>query len=190
MVDIYRVQTVLTGVAGSPWYSNLFFSADGVDPQACATRVRGYWLLLAPQIGLGVTAQVNAETLQLDDATGEVVAGHPTPQAVATMTGTGEVLPPATQGLIKFKTLQVRNGRRVQGRSFIPWMLESNNANGGVPTSTFLNAAQAAGDHLQLNVPTPFGVWRRPVSGAGGEYVTCTATIPWAKWAVLRSRRD
>lgn len=125
----------------------------------------------------------------LDDATGQVVQSWTDPAA---RSGFGllteEPVPDASQGLIQWRTSEYRGGREVRGRTFIPGLGVSVLEGGELSAAAIgqINVAAA-------NLVTPsvgFGVWKRPVGGAGGELVPLSAGTAWTELAVLRGRRS
>jgi len=105
---------------------------------------------------------------------------------VVTGTEGTEKLPPATQGLIEWRTGFFVGGREIRGRTFIPGLSNSSSAANGVPTSTWLTLAAAASTAIIGWTSSDFVVY----SPTKHQKALVTAGQPWNEWAVLRSRRD
>lgn len=119
------------------------------------------------------------------------------PSAV-TFTGTGDILPRATQALVKFNTSTFIRGRRLVGRSFIPGFTESSNGSLAAPSPALITALGAFNTALGTTVVTPMSqrVWNRPVKDPVSGVVTraslsaiVTSRSVSPSWATLRSRR-
>lgn len=184
MASIFRVRTVMTGVAGSPFYSNLFFDATTVTPTQVTNGVTELWTDLLSSIATGLTIVVEAEVAVVDDSTGQITDtafGTPSTQSSG---GSGESLPTATQGLIRTRTGTYVNGREIRGRMFVPRPSESSN-NFGAPNTTYVNALAGAAANL-VDTGLDWVCWSRS-SGQSAPIVSVSA---WNQFAVLRSRRD
>lgn len=187
----------MTGVAGSPWYSNMYFRNDtNVDQSAGLTnRVRTFWDTCRNHMTFGLQMVVESEIPVIDERDGKMIGLHVGAGASVVGNGTGETLPTATQALVQWFTNGIVNGRKVRGRTFVPGMMEANNS-GGLPTGTIDSALQTAANTLIATAPF-LVVWSRPVSGEEPGTVARVGTAHnvlssnvWAQWAVLRSRRD
>lgn len=182
-----RVRSTLTGVAGSPYYTNLYFGgvADTPAAQAAADAVEAFWTDLAPWMANDVTTVVESAVAVLDEPTGQPVNVLTTTTSPVVGTNTGEILPLATQGLIRWNTGQFLNGRQVIGRTFIPVPTETSSLD-GQPTSAYRDGIELAASNLLEAPSANFVIYSR----TGGADYPALEAIPWVKWAVLRSRRD
>lgn len=196
---IRRVRTIFSGVAGTPWYSNLYFDADGVTPtaQENVDDTDAFWTAMANLIDNAISWTVGPEVPVLDETTGTLVGVTSVTAGTGVGTAAGDALPYATQGLVRLATDDFVAGRRVRGRIFLPGIDENFNGPSGVPTSTFLTTVQGAIDGLIA--AGGLLVWARPFPGAEGPPVrparagskaSITASSVWTQWAVMRSRRD
>ena len=198
---VARIRTIFTGVAGTPWYSNLYFLDSGSTPIASLASgwVKDFWDDIAPF--MLSTVRYTLETLvpTYDEATGNLTRQT----AVAPLTGTGSdsttALPWATQGLIRLRTAGIVNNRAVHGRIFVPGAPEVQSDN-GVPVTGYKSGLQAAINTLIASSTSTLAIWARPFPGdltatppkparAGSQHAVSTADV-WAQWAVMRSRRD
>lgn len=183
---MYRVRTVFRGVAGTPWYSNLFF--DDQDPggaQGAIDAVAAFWGALAPVIAGAITWRVEPEVFAISPGTGEIENVFTETAATGAGNASGEALPYANQGLIRTDTGAYVGGRRLRGRIFIPGPTETFSQN-GVPSASYLELLNDAPDVLIGSETATWVLYSRknfiqsPIVGA-------TAA---GYWAVLRSRRD
>jgi len=100
----------------------------------------------------------------------------------------GEAVPDASQGLMRWSTGTIIDGRFVQGRTFIPGVSTSrvSQANLNAATQSAWNAAAVT--LIAANVG--LSVWHRPVGGAGGFSAVVDGGTAWSEFAVLRRRRS
>lgn len=198
---VLRVRTVFTGVAGSPWYSNLHWAADEDEPEAvaCSNRTRAFWSGLAGLMGTAVQGDVESAVTRIDIVTGDVVSVEDVPQTPFAGSQSTDLLPLATQGLITLRTGAYRFGRPIVGKIFVPGFTEVSNTAGNVETSALATLNQSAAGLLTGEPATGrLAVYSRPrgriegavivtVPGASSNVSSASAA---AKWSVLRSRRD
>lgn len=197
MPPISRVRTVFTGVAGTPWYSNLYFSSPGgsASVTAAVNAVHTFWFTMKGAIQTGVTWTVQGEVAQIENTTGELVGIINVPSLTNVGTAADEALPWATQALVQLNTNDFVHSRRVRGRIFVPAMGEANNT-GGVPSSGLRSSLDGAAEALIADAGCILEVWSRPYAGSegnparqGSSHVVQSADVS-PKWSVLRSRRD
>ena len=124
----------------------------------------------------------------LDNATGTLVGewNDVTPQ-IGGGAGSGESVPDAAQILVRWNTEQIINGRFLRGRTYIPGCQTAGLFGGNLSAANVAAISEAANDSLVDN--NNFGVWHRPVAGAGGPFNLATSASCWAELAVLRQRR-
>lgn len=183
---LYRIRVNWTGfsVQGGG-LSTFYFDEVGGTANQAATAVAVF--LGAIDNNLTTTLAWTMETdVALINAVGGGVEGFTT---VAPASGggsnTAEVLPLASQGLIRLRTGFVTNRRELRGKLFIPGFCENNQSLGKPDDGTLLNINTAL-DALVASANAEYMVYSRthniarPVSSAR----------MWTKWAVLRSRRD
>jgi len=184
-----RIRTVWGGVAGSPYYTNLWFLTDagGAGMEDSCDAWTAWMDSLSVVMANNMTMQVEPDVPLIDSATGGLVGSTViTPNAVD-LDGGGDLLPPTTQALIRWTTSLVVAGRRLRGRFFMPGMLEANNDPSGVPSGSLVASVNssaatfiAACDQAPLVVYGPTHHAFAEVDGGN----------MWTKWASLRSRRD
>jgi hypothetical protein len=195
-----RIRTVFTGVAGTPWYSNLYFLNDGGTSIAATatTWVTAFWNSLDNQMGAGISWATDPEVPTFNQATGKITKTDAVTPGTGTSSGVGEVLPYATQLLIRLVTDEFVNGRRVRGRIFVPAPLEADNVS-GLPGASIRTPAQTAINTLITSSTSTLAIWSRPFAGdpenpnnparIGTQHVVDLGQV-WTQWAVLRSRRN
>nr|CRY97348.1 hypothetical protein [uncultured prokaryote] len=183
---IRRVQTVWTGVGGTPFYTNLYYDAATGDVDDLVAATSTLWNSMGTQISQDLTFDIDP-TVQLIDTELDTVisAAISTIRATAFGDSSDTPLPYATQGLMQFRTGVFNGGREIRGRCFIPGPGEGVNT-AGEPTGTYLNLLTASGlAWLEDPLVVPV-VW----SKARGVAEPITQVTAWPRWAVLRSRRD
>lgn len=182
-----RVTTVMTGLAGAPYYSNQYFQGvDGAQAIQSANAVRAWWDALKGYITNGLTITVQPEVDEVDPTTGFTTETWAATPAQVLSTGNAP-LPKATQGVARLKTSTFFGGRRLQGRIFIPALANDAQLN-GVPSAAFVGAIQTAGTALMAG------------GGGGNDLVIysrknlaaadVTSVTAWNQFGVMRSRRD
>lgn len=182
---LYRVTQVCTGVAGSPYYLTAYFSQGGGTAQQAANGWRAFLSAGVSTYTTGLTFAVVSDVSLVDPVTGDVTGTTPVTLAGVTHTGAGDPLPPATQGLARFRTGQYIGGREIRGRFNIPSQSESDST-GGVPSTTWLATWNA-----RLATLITGGTFVHAVySPKNGCWATTTAASMWGQWAILRGRRD
>lgn len=188
---MYRVRTSLTGVQGSPWLSTMYFDVAGGTAQDAADAVGVFWTAMDNSMVSAVQWATEAEVAQVNASNGNLVMVHATTPASGTGASATEVLPIATQALIRWRTGSIVNGREVRGRTFIPGLVEANNDSGS-PTSTLVTNYSAAAAALIADANSTLVVWHRPTTpgGSDGSKHDVVTGSMWTEFAVLRSRRD
>lgn len=200
-MSLIRVQTVWSGVAGAPYYTNLYcigpLSTNNGNDMATAWRV--FLTTIAPNIGSGLTATIDPELLEFNEVDGVVTSAGNTIQAPVPMTGGGDVLPRANQALVQWTTGGIVHNRRVRGRTFIPGATEPDNSSSGTPAPAVGTPLQTAIDTYLSTMSGRARIWSRPVTEEnatdkvparpGSAHAILSGKVaPY--WAVLRSRRD
>ena len=196
-MSIARVRTVFTGVAGTPWYSNIYFMDDGATPIGTLAIgwVADYWNAHKPGITSQVSWSVLSEVVTLDEATGDLESVYTGTSSPNTGSASGQPLPWATQVLARQGTAGIVHNRRVRGRIFIPGFTEDSTTTGRVPSAT-QTAVAAAGTALVAASTSLWVVWSRPFAGTednparDGTRWQVTGNSCWDQFAVQRSRRD
>ena len=182
-----RVRSVLTGVAGAPYYTNHYFDAGGLggQEQDAVDAVGDFWNAFDTSLDNALQINTDPEVPTINAVTGAITSSVATTPFFNQFASTGEALPPATQLLIRWTTPTFVSGRRLRGRTFIPGCTEDSNTSTGTPAAGFstpVNAAVAAltGGAVALCI------WSR----THGVAIPVSSGTYWSQWAILRSRRD
>lgn len=200
-MSLIRVQTIWGGVAGSPYYTNLYalgpLTTNNGNDLAAAWRT--FLASLTAVLANGMTAQIQPELLEFDETTGTVTGAGTTTQAVVNFTAAGDQLPHANQGLVRWSTAGIVHNRRVRGRTFIPGVLEAHSDANGNPNTVLTNPLGSGLAALLTTMSGRMRIWAQPLDNAtpdpnnpnrpgSAHAITAQAVAPF--FAVLRSRRD
>lgn len=208
MATLRRVTTTITGptVNGGGVQTFHFSNTPGTAAQLCAA-VDAFWRYNAVVFYTGTTFSISSEVEHFDDATG-ILNGVSTGTATTVPgAGTPEALSPATQGLIRWRTGIISDGREIRGRTFLPAMVAAGNDD-GKPIAATLSVFNTMANGLITDANSELAIWRRPrkarpqigspgdpwylpaQSARAGSSAAVTSGAAWTQWAVLRSRRD
>lgn len=183
-----RFTTLMSGHSGGPYYSTFYTGGTTAgEASAGATALRTYWDGVKGYITSGGTITLVPEVDYIDPATGNILDTFPATFAAVATTGNA-ALPKATQFLVRLRSSTFLNGKRVQGRHFIPAL--ANDAQvGGKPNATAVTSISTHANTLATNL-SPAGGWV-VYSRTNGQAAAITSVTVWAtEFAVLRSRRD
>jgi hypothetical protein len=199
-----RIRTVFLGVAGTPWYSNLYFFNDGGTSIAASATgwVGTFWQTIDNNMVSGLTWATDPEVPTFNETTGKITKVDAVTPTTGAGSGIGEALPYQTQMLVRLITSAFVNGRRVRGRIFVPGLLEVDNA-AAVPAASTRTLVNNATTTLITSSASTLAVWSRPYSALdkdgnpipgktprlGSQHAVGTSQV-WTQWSVLRSRRD
>lgn len=184
---MYKVRARITGVAGSPYWINGFFDSTGVGAADAAVEWAKFIASASNGLPTGWSLTCGSEVQVVEPANGQVIDVEPiAPSTLAgtTNTPTG---PRASQLLMRWKTNNYVNGRRVQGHTNIPITYTSDvGASGAVAGSTQTAWTNKINGLLTGPAGDAFVIWSR----AAGEHFAVTNGSVWDQFSVLRSRRD
>lgn len=191
---IHRVTARWSGFTGAPGYSAFHFSAGGgiiSDAQSSANRVMAAFQAVRSMLPDGVAVQVQPEVEVIDESTG-VLEGYEDIDVDTYSPGSGSGGYSAASGaVINWRTDNVRNGRRILGRTFIVPLAGEAYQDDGTLNGAAITALNGFADELVgFDIDSRFGVWARPINGAGGQMADATSFRIPDMAAVLRSRRD
>lgn len=185
-VILYRVTTLFTGTPAVGGGINQFYFAETAGSAAQAhAAVASFWAGVKTQMSSALTYTVAGEIELFDAATGQITGLATTDAVTSVGTQAGDMLPPATQGLVRWRTGFFANGRELRGRTFLPGMVEGSNLN-GAPASTVVTALSGYAASLVSGTNHQLSVYSRAHASAA----PVTSSSVWTKWAQLRSRRD
>lgn len=185
MTNLYRVRTAIAGGPGGAEVTTMFFDGTSGTAQDAADAVRAWWLDLQSMIGSAYTMTVESAVYTINSTTGQATAATTTTTAPVTGTRSGEPLPAASQGLVRWHTGTFIGGRELTGRTFIPGASELD-SDSGRPSTGYKNIVNSAANNLWSSGPITFGIYSR----TNHLFAQATGGSTWAEWAVLRSRRS
>lgn len=185
MALMRRVRVVWTGVAGSPAYSNFYAVTADNDGSQFKAAVGNLITSLAEFVVTPVIATIEGEVPLIDSATGDIQGvSNQTPQTIPA-TSTGIMLPRATQLVLRWRTQEFVNGRRVQGRTSIPYISVALDDDGRVDAG-FAAQINADINSFLTEAGSDFVIWAKTSGGAA----QVSAGSVWPEFGVMRSRRD
>lgn len=164
-------------------------NADATD---CLARFRSMWQAMVSGLVFGALITFDGTVLAYDDSTGtitDVYTGTVPSNVVGSQTG--DALPLQTQGLIRWNTAGITNGRRVRGRTFVPNVPEFYNGSQGAPSApyvTILNLGVAALLTAGSTASLPC-IWHRPGPHGPGSLFQVQGGVGSSTWSVQRKRR-
>lgn len=196
-----RTEMRLLGAASGALFTT-YWDSTGAASTALATeamaRVRAFFNSGASLFPPGMTLTYNTVLDEIEETDGNLVGQvSGTAPAAVTFTGSVDLLPLQTQAVLRLQTGTFRDGRRLQGRIFVPYLKESSNSASGAPESTTVTALNAAATLLGTTVVTAMNqrVWSRPreatlaLPARSGLSAVVIARATSASWGVLKSRR-
>jgi len=184
MATIFRTQTILTGVAGSPYYSNMYWDLS-VAPADTVTLTAEFWAIVSEYMVNEISWEVNGVVPTIDTTDGEILGATVHDAETGIGEASGEMLPTSTQALVKWRTGIYTGGREIRGRTFIPGISEPSNDNGHFHPDNVSALNTALSTWLGSLSATPV-IWSR----VNGTAASVLAAEVWDQFAVLRSRRD
>lgn len=185
MADLYRVQIVATGVAGSPYYTTFHFLGSAGSASQAAVDAAGFYGVVDQYMSSDLTWDLDTVVETIDSSTGNVVGVSDVSPASGSGAASGDMLPPANQGLVRWRTGNYVGGREIRGKTFLPAQMETNSTS-GQPASAMITGVENAALALWSSPNSQLVVYSRTYNA----FAPVTASSMWANWAVLRSRRD
>nr|CRY97409.1 hypothetical protein [uncultured prokaryote] len=187
-MSVGRVRTVMTGVAGAPYYSNMYFDILGggtsFDAEPLITGVQTFWQTINGALTEPLVGTVDGVVQVYDEVTGNAIGAQSTTNETFVGSATAGGLPKATQGLIELRTGMYAGGREIRGKVFIP-SLGSVVNDGSLPKASYLTQWVGAAETLR-DAGLGWCVWSRK-NGVSPLVLNINA---YQNFAVLRSRRD
>lgn len=183
---MYRVTTLFSGplVTGGG-INQFYFDEAAGTASAAAAAARAFWQAAADVMSTQVVWTVEGE-VELVDETGAITGVESTDPFTSNGSSTGDPLPIATQGLIRWRTGFFMGGRELRGRTFIPGVTEGLNGTDGKPNSGALIEMNQAPAALLGASGAEFRIFSRTKNASA----TVVSGSAWTQWATLRSRRD
>lgn len=202
-MSLVRVQTVWTGVAGAPYYTNLYALGPGttLNGQDLANAWHAFMTSLLSFLTSGLVATIDGEILEFNEADGVVTGAGTYSAPPVVFTGLGNDLPHSSQGLIQWTTNGLVHNRRVKGRTYIPGVLAAYSNADGIPLSSIDTPVEAAIDTFLSTMSGRMRIWARPFTQKDPDKMESNPSRPGSAhavtdgnmapyWAILRSRRD
>nr|CRY97486.1 hypothetical protein [uncultured prokaryote] len=184
---MFRIRLIWDGVAGTPYYTNLYFSGlVQADIDAIGDNLQNFLFELSGGITELLSVRVEDDVAFVDPGTQAITGFGVAPDFVVPQPASvGEPLPYGVQGLIALNTGTVIGGRRIKGHIFIPGQMEKN-SDSAKPSVALLASYQTAAEALigasdtQLVVNSPKNF----------DFAVVTSARPSPMWSSLRTRRQ
>lgn len=193
-MDMLRITARWSGFPGAPGYSNFFFAGGGGligDQNQVAQRVSDAFKGMIVHLAAGTSISIEPEAAVVDSDTGQVTDFRNIDTiAPVVASGSGSYAGPAG-AVVNWRTSDLRNGRRIRGRTFmVPLASSSFDSTGSLSVSVLQGLNTFATAIRGADLDSEFGVWSRPTNGSGGVFASVTSHNVPDMVAVLRSRRD
>lgn len=190
MPAIYRVETHWSGLQGGPGLTVCHFTGGGGTPAQASTDMAAFWQATNDRRGTGVTWTMNNEVLIVESDDGEILDAVAVTAATGVGNAGGDDMPDQINGLLRLTTGVYFNGRRLQGRIFLPGATESQSGPGGIPSGEYTADYDAAAATLLGSANSGLIVWRRPQpeNSLIGEFAVVSGATTKGTWATLRKR--
>lgn len=187
MALLDKVQTVWSGVAGTPYYSTMYFADTGsaTSAQDAVNAVQTFWSSIAANISNLLSWEVLGDVPIIDDSDGSLDGSWAVTNAIGAGTNAGQLLPRQANGIVRWETGVVVGGRRLRGHTFVPGPTESLNDAPGVPVAGYAGALTINGNLLIGDAGNELRVWSRK----NGTSLPATFALGLSYWATQRSRR-
>lgn len=203
-MNILRARAEWAGFTGAPGFTVMHFrgaggsGGAGSDPTEttaldAVNRIRVFFAAFSEFLPDDVTINLDPVVDVLESTTGELQDSYNVEQPGPIRGGAAFSYSASSGAVVNWRTGQVRNGRRIRGRSFIVPLCSNAYSTTGQLNPESRTAIQTAAAVLAGPDPdSQLGVYARiSASGASdGVWAPCTASSVPALLAVLRSRRD
>lgn len=186
MTNIWRVQTVWTGLPGAPYLSTHYFLADSTTPASCVDAVGDALELCENGMINNLIWETSPDVALLDTVTGNVTDVQVVTPRAGQGANTGNSLPRQAQGLITLTTDQFVSGRRVKGRMFFPGLSAADLTDTGQMTPAIRNMLTTAFQPMADLSSPEWVVWSRKALDA----FPVTSVSVAADFGTLNGRRD
>jgi hypothetical protein len=192
---VYRVKIRWSGFTGSPGYTVLHFdaptAATTAGAQAVYDHVRTFCTYVASALPTPVQLTTDSNVEVIDQTTAQLQDIFQVTGGTGQSGGNTGGFSASTGACITWETGEIKNGRRVRGRTFLVPLSGSMYDTDGTLTSAALTDLQEGAAFL-AGGGFSFGILSRPSSqgAADGSFHTVTSGRISDKTAMLRSRRD
>jgi hypothetical protein len=191
MPEIGRIITQLSGFTGGPGYSTHHFFGDPYSNSTAQDNVEdvaAFWNAVADRLATGTTFSVQPDVHVLEEATGDLIRVESTLPPVQNIFAGGAAYSAGVGCVATWNTAGVHLGKQLRGRTFIVPLAGDQYDTTGTIGSIGLSDIRTA--VAALAAVANFGVYGRPVDGAGGDWAACTGGTVRDHVAWLSSRRD
>lgn len=139
---MFRLRAIVNGVPGTPYYLTQYF--DGIDGLDAQVAWGAFLQTLRASMSTAATIRMESDIVAIDPVTGDII--NVTAGVSNNWPGllSGEIMPTQVQALCRVTTDTVAGGRRLQGRQYIPALLEEASGNGSTLTTTRKSDLQQA----------------------------------------------
>ena len=194
-MPLLRVKANWTGFSGAPGLSvmhfNAFSDSDVAEATDAAESMQGFFNGCGIWLPTGCKVQVDSGVEVIDEATGQLQSIITVPsQSAITGSGTGSYAAPVG-AVVNWHTADVRNGRRVRGRTFlVPLSSQAMDVDGTLKSSAHTTFTTLGSDIIARS--PSLQVYSRPTAPGAADGLASLVTssrVP-DKAAVLRARRD
>lgn len=191
MPEVGKVITQLNGFTGGPGYSSHHFFGDPMSPSTCQDAVDdvgAFWNGMWGQMATGSSFSIQPDVHVFDEVTGALIRVETTTPPSQTASTAAGVYAAGVGAVATWTTATVHGSKQLKGRTFlVPLNAGAYEANGTIMgvALTPMRAAAAT-----LAAVANFGVWGRPIDGAGGNWGSATGGTVRDHIAWLSSRRD
>lgn len=197
-MNITRITARWDGFPGAPGYSNFYFASGlldggllGDESRQFGLRVRNAFAGMAAALPSSVRIEIDQDAVVLDSDTG-VAQEFVSMDAIDDVSGqTNDDFAGPVGAVVTWRTNDLRNGRRIRGRTFLVPLASVCFESDGTLDSTWRDTINDFAEDIRGDAGEgDFGVWSRPVNGSGGVFASVVAHSVPDMAAVLRSRRD
>jgi hypothetical protein len=199
MSTIMRIRAVSAGWQGAPGLFTMYARGAANPPVAAdvtdmVARVRAFFLAQASNYVTTQTIQVSGTADLINDIDGKLVGSISVaaPAVVGGLTAAA-LLPIPSMLVLRVQTSAIRNGRKLQGRSFLGPVQAGVNVAGAPAAATLTTLIANATVMLTGTTASKPVVWGRPIAGPlplAGSSADVTSYGASPLFGVLRSRRD
>lgn len=191
MPEIGLIKTVFSGFTGAPGYNTLAFFGDpysGATAASNVTAVAAFWNAVSDRLAQGTTWSVQPDVHVVDEVTGALIRVESTSPPAQSIFAPSGPYAAGVGAVATWNTAEVHGSKQLRGRTFIVPMDGGQYENNGTIGAIGLADLRAA--VTTLGAIANFGVWGRPIAGAGGQWAACTGGTVRDHVAWLSSRRD
>lgn len=188
---MYRVTTHWQMLSGRQGVTVLHWrGGGGLLAQDAANATHDLWDALKGALVTSAVATVQPIVEDIAEETGNLTGlSVVDPGSPVAGTVSGQQAADATQFLIRWNTGAVANGRRVQGRTYLPGVPVGSLDGGNVKGTVLSSLRSTVGDWLSGLSDAEFVVYRCPAPGRAGGVTLVTGSDVWSELAVQRRRR-